>query len=222
MIEITCEDCMDLMRRYPDGAFELAIVDPPYGSGGDGWNKNRNGGRFKRYEEKSGGTKIQDWDIPPGPEYFTELFRVSQRAIIWGGNNFSLPPQRGFIVWDKLCMAKNYAMCEYAWTNIASHAKIFRHVPQMSGQEKRIHCTQKPVKLYEWILNNYAQPGYKILDTHLGSGSIAIACFNAGYSLVTCEINPSYAKLAKERLNVHMKHPRLMESSPKISTLLEL
>ncbi len=208
-IEITCEDCMDLMHRYPDGYFELAIVDPPYGSGGEGFNKSRNGGRFKRYEEKTG-VKIDQWDTAPPKEYFNELFRVSKQAIIWGGNYFDLPPNRGFIVWDKMCMAVTYAQCEYAWTNIVTHSKLFRCVPQMSGQEKRIHPTQKPVKLYEWLLNTFAKPGDKILDTHLGSGSIAIACFNAGYSLVASEIDPNYARLAKERLNGHMKHPRLM------------
>ena len=186
-------DCMAYMATLPDKAFDLAIVDPPYGLGDSVVNS---GGRFKRYHNKNG-----NWDNEiPSQEYFDELFRVSKNQIIWGGNYFPLPNNKCFIVWDKQQPeGVSFAMAEYAWASFDSVAKIFRHRTQ--GQEDRFHPTQKPVKLYEWLLTNYAEKGQKILDTHLGSGSIAIACNNLGFDLVGCELDTDYYKAACDRIN---------------------
>ncbi|GHU11267.1 hypothetical protein FACS1894151_10930 [Spirochaetia bacterium] len=150
------------------------------------------------------GSDINDWDIAPGKEYFDELFRVSNYQIIWGGNYFDLPPSRNFIIWRKLTISENFsmAMAEYAWTNINGNAKVFECAPQ---DPERFHPTQKPVKLYKWLLSKYAQPGYKILDTHLGSGSIAIACHDLGFDLTGCELDTDYYNAAMERLRIHQK-----------------
>ena len=186
-------DCMAYMATLPDKAFDLAIVDPPYGLGDSVVNS---GGRFKRYHNKNG-----NWDNQiPSQEYFDELFRVSKNQIIWGGNYFPLPNNKCFIVWDKQQPeGVSFAMAEYAWASFDSVAKIFRHRTQ--GQEDRFHPTQKPVKLYEWVLDKYAEKGQKILDTHLGSGSIAIACNNLGFNLVGCELDQDYYKAACDRVN---------------------
>ncbi len=170
-MKITNEDNMKLMARYKDNHFDLAIVDPPYGIG------------YAKRKSKTKTSKIQytpkDWDNEvPTKDYFKELFRVSENQIIWGGNYFELPTTRCFVIWDK-CQPEglDQAMCEFAWCSFNKSAKIYKtSVQQM--QFTRIHPTQKPVKLYEWLLMNYAKKGDKILDTHLGSGSIAIACHN--------------------------------------------
>ena len=195
MIDLKNMDCLEAMKQMDDNQFDLAIVDPPYGLGKSVVNS---GGRFKRYENKNG-----NWDLEiPSKEYFEELFRVSQNQIIWGGNYFPLPPHKCFIVWDKKQpQGVSFAMAELAWVSFDKVAKIFRHRTQ--GQEQRFHPTQKPVKLYEWILDNYANEGDKILDTHLGSGSIAIACHNRGFDLTGFEIDKEYFDNACERLRVH-------------------
>lgn len=148
--------------------------------------------------------KIIDWDIAPPEEYFNELFRVSRSVIIWGGNYFRLPPSRNFLVWDKINISDTFsmAMCEYAWTNISGNAKLFRAASQGRPGE-RFHPTQKPVKLYEWIFKNYAKPGYKILDTHLGSGSSRIAAYDAGLDFVGCEIDKQYFDRQEQRFAEH-------------------
>jgi len=194
-IKLHNEDCLEAMRQMKDNQFDLAIVDPPYGLGKSVVNS---GGRFKKYENKNG-----NWDLEiPSKEYFKELFRVSQNQIIWGGNYFPLPPHKCFIVWDKKQpQGVSFAMAELAWVSFDKVAKIFRHRTQ--GQEQRFHPTQKPVKLYEWILDNYAKDGDTILDTHLGSGSIALACHNRGFDLTGFEIDSEYFEKAKERLRVH-------------------
>jgi len=209
-------DCMELMAGYPDGHFDLAIVDPPYGAGGGqnldvkmeipNWlrkKRSRFGGRFDKYrinhaiggrfEKYGNGPK--HWDVAPEPEYFQELFRVSKWQIIWGGNYFDLPPSRNFIVWRKLTISENFsmAMAEYAWTNIGGNAKVFDCRPQGA---KRFHPTQKPVALYEWLLLRYAKRGYKIIDTHLGSGSLAVACNMHGFDLTASEIDEGYYERA--------------------------
>ncbi len=196
-IEITNEDNMVLMKRYPDKYFDLAIVAPPYGLGKAVVNS---GGRFKRYENKNG-----NWDNKtPTKEYFDELFRVSKNQIIWGGNYFDLPTNKCFIVWDKgQPEGISFAMAEYAWASFDKVAQIFKHRTQ--GQEQRFHPTQKPVKLYEWLLINYAEKGNKILDTHLGSGSIAIACDKNGFDLVACELDIDYYNKALKRLKIHQQ-----------------
>lgn len=183
---------MVLMARYPDKYFDLAIVDPPYGLGDSVVNS---GGRFKRYENKNG-----NWDNNiPDKNYFEELFRISKNQIIFGGNYFGLPPTKCFIIWDKRQPEGiSFASCEYAWTNFDSVAKTFYLRPQ--GQEFRFHPTQKPIKLYEWLLKNYAKEGDKILDTHLGSGSIAIACHYMNFDLTACELDKEYYEAAMQRI----------------------
>ena len=200
-MNITNEDNMELMARYDDNHFDLAIVDPPYGLGSSVVNS---GGRFKKYENKNG-----NWDKEiPKDEYFKELQRISKNQIIWGGNYFDLKPTKCFIIWDKKQpQGISFAMCEFAWTSFNKVAQIFSTRTQ--GQEQRFHPTQKPVKLYEWLLMNYANKGDKILDTHLGSGSIAIACHNLGFDLTACELDKEYYDAAMKRLNDHKLQQKL-------------
>lgn len=145
--------------------------------------------------------KIIVWDVAPPKEYFNELFRVSRNQIIWGGNYFELPPTRCFVIWKKLTISESFsmAMAEYAWTSFNDNAKIFECAPQGKAGE-RFHPTQKPVDLYEWLLNRYAKEGDVILDTHCGSASSLIACRNTGHKYVGFEIDEYYYKLANERL----------------------
>jgi site-specific DNA-methyltransferase (adenine-specific) len=200
-ITITNEDNMELMALYPDNHFDLAIVDPPYGLGDSVVNS---GGRFKRYENKNG-----NWDNEiPTDDYFNELFRISKNQIIWGGNYFYLNPTKCFLIWDKKQPQDvSFASCEFAWTSFNSVAKTFYYRPQ--GQENRFHPTQKPVALYKWILDKYAKEGDKILDTHLGSGSIAIACHDYGYELTACELDKEYFDKAIERITNHTSQQKL-------------
>lgn len=145
---------------------------------------------------------IRHWDIAPTKEYFNELARVSKNQIIWGGNYFDLPPTRCFLIWRKLTISENFtmAMAEYAWTSFNDNAKVFEYAPQ---DKARFHPTQKPVALYTWIYNHYAEPGYKILDTHLGSGSSRIAAYDAGLDFVGCEIDKKYFDLQEERFHTY-------------------
>lgn len=203
-------DCMEGMKQFPDKFFDLAIVDPPYGSGnGEFASGTRFGERFDRYKtvDRTGRTwakkfknKIISWDIAPDEDYFNELFRVSKQQIIWGGNYFALPPNRCFIVWKKTNIQENFsmAMAEYAWCSMNENAKVIEL--SSAGIADRFHPTQKPVALYEWILNRYAKPGYKILDTHVGSASSLIACHTLGFEYVGFELDPEYFKAATERL----------------------
>jgi len=185
-------DCMDGMREFPDKFFDLAIVDPPYGVG-DRFKGGKTGKmNFNRIVEKQ-------WDKPPTQEYFDELFRVSKNQIIWGGNYFTLPPSRCFIVWDKL-ISENFslAMAELAWTSFDALAKIIR-IPTPKTENK-IHECQKPIALYTWLLQNYAHRGDKILDTHVGSASSLIACHRMGFEYWGYELDADYFKAASERL----------------------
>ena len=190
---------MELMSRYEDNYFDLAIVDPPYGID---INKS---GRLGHY-----GGKGKKWDNEtPDKEYFTELKRVSKNQIIWGGNYFYLPPTRCFLIWDKQQPeGVSFASCEYSWTSFDKSAKTFYMRPQ-NADNIRIHPTQKPVKLYEWLLMNYAKEGDKILDTHLGSGSIALACHNLGYDLTACELDKEYYDAAIKRIDQHKAQIRM-------------
>lgn len=149
--------------------------------------------------------KIIAWDVAPGEEYFKELFRVSRNQIIWGGNYFSLPPTRCFLVWRKLTISESFtmAMAEYAWTSFFDNAKVFECAPQGKADDKRFHPTQKPVELYRWIFSRYAKPGDKILDTHLGSGSSRIAAYDAGLDFWGYEIDPVYFAKEEERFNAY-------------------
>lgn len=242
-------DCMDAMREFPDGFFDLAVVDPPYGDGGgnigggggsadcstDTRRWNRFGQRFDRYKtaqdcpggvsrqmagcQRTGGTwaekfgkKIIAWDVAPGDDYFRELFRVSRNQIIWGGNYFGLPATRCFLVWDK-CQSENFsmAMAEYAWTSFNDNAKMFRMPPMGTAKQPRFHPTQKPVQLYTWILGRYAKPGYKILDTHVGSASSLIACRRAGLEYWGFEIDAQYYAMAKARLDRETAQINIMD-----------
>jgi site-specific DNA-methyltransferase (adenine-specific) len=197
-------DCMEYLATLPDKAFELALVDPPYGIGMSGGNVGCKG--FNNLERK-------EWDkeIPPR-EYFDELERVSKNQIIWGGNYFHLRPTRGFIVWDKGAgfKGRTYAECEFAWTSFDANARIYLRDPLAMGDYKgKIHPTQKPYQLYEFILTNYAKPGDRILDTHLGSGSSAIAANNLGFEFVGCELDADYYAAACKRIEHHTKQMRL-------------
>lgn len=184
-------DCMDIMRRYPDGWFDLAIVDPPYGLN-IAKEKPRASGRWN-YTPKQ-------WDSStPTNDYFAEMKRVSRHQIIWGGNYFQLPPARCWIVWDKEQSVKNFAAAELAWTSFDEVVSMFRF--SFTANNDKIHVTQKPVALYRWILTKYATPGQRILDTHLGSGSSAIACHYANCHLVACEIDPDYFSAAVQRIS---------------------
>lgn len=147
------------------------------------------------------------WDIAPSEEYFKELFRVSKNQIIWGGNYFGLPPTRCFLIWRKLSISEKFsmAMVEYAWTSFNANAKIFEHTPQGTKSDPRFHPTQKPIALYKWLLTNYAKEGDRIIDTHLGSGSICIAAHDLGFELTGIELDPSYYEAAKQRLIKHQQ-----------------
>jgi site-specific DNA-methyltransferase (adenine-specific) len=197
-ITITNEDNMLLMARYPDNYFDLAIVDPPYGLG----NKLTQGGTWSKKWQ----TKGADWDKLPNKEYFDELKRVSKNWIIWGGNYFIeyLPNCRCFLAWHKPYMDGMHSMSnvELALTSFDNNAKKVS-INKDLGNEERIHVTQKPIKLYKWILENYAKENDKILDTHLGSGSIAIACHDYGFELTACELDKEYYDKAIQRIVNH-------------------
>jgi site-specific DNA-methyltransferase (adenine-specific) len=208
MINLHLGDCMGAMREMPDKAFELAIVDPPYGTqnftgGGSHTKSNCKFGNLYRENGKQ-------WNTVPGPEYFGELFRVSENQIIWGGNYFKLPPTRCFLIWDKIRYIKNFSRVEYAWTSFDKQPDLFQFCGNggfitAPEDSPKISPTQKPVALYKWLLKNYAKPGDKILDTHLGSGSIAIACDVMGFDLTGYEIDAEYYQAACERLERHQK-----------------
>lgn len=194
-VEILNMDCMEYMRGLPDKAFDLAIVDPPYGIGMSGGNVGYKG---KNNLER------KEWDGSiPDPDYFQELFRISKNQIIWGGNYFpDIWPTRCYIVWDKGAgfKGRTYAESELAWTSFNRNARTFVRDPLCNGDySSKIHPTQKPVKLYEWLLANYAKEGDRILDTHLGSGSSAIAAYYGGFDFVGTELDPDYYEAAKAR-----------------------
>ena len=194
---ITNEDNMELMARYEDKYFDLAIVDPPYGIGISS-NPVR-----QQHDRKQ-------WDDNiPNDDYFKELFRVSKNQIIWGGNYFDLPPTQGFFIWDKKQPHEfSLAMCEYAWSSIQKPAKMWSL--SVLKEKGKIHPTQKPIELYKWLLINNAKEGDKILDTHLGSGSIAIACHDLGFDLTACELDTDYYNAAIKRLTDHQKQLKLL------------
>lgn len=188
MREFINADCMQYMPKYPDDYFDLAIVDPPYGAGfteGGGCK-----GWFTKYHQS-----------------FANETRFGSR-FIWGGNYFDLPPTRCFLVWRKLTISENFtmAMAEYAWASFNDNAKVFEHAPQ---DKERFHPTQKPVALYKWILSRYAKQGDLILDTHVGSASSLIACEEMGFNYVGFEIDETYYKLAKQRIDEFNQQMRM-------------
>ena len=210
MLTITNEDNMELMARYPDNYFDLAIVDPPYGINiateidRSGFKEGSSRNSLSKYES-SMLNKIWD-NSTPSLEYFNELFRVSKNQIIWGGNYFDLKPTKCFIVWDKMTYIPTMSQIELAWTSIKKHSQL---VKINSNQLDRFHPTQKPPQLYKWLLDKYAKPGDKILDTHLGSGSIAIACHDYKFDLTACELDKEYFDKAMQRINNHTAQQKL-------------
>jgi len=197
--EVTNEDCMIMMGRYPDKFFDLAIVDPEYGIG-----ISSNSFRQKHIKK--------DWDAKtPDIVYFSELFRVSKNQIIWGGNYFDLPPTQGFLIWDKVQPHDfSSAMCEYAWMSFQSPAKLFKaHV--VTTENNKIHPTQKPAKLYTWVIKNYAEKGNKIIDTHLGSGSSRIAAYKLGFDFWATELDKDYFEAQEKRFKDAINEPFLQQ-----------
>lgn len=215
-------DCMAYMATLGDNAFDLAIVDPPYGINAPNmnmgsWGKYKStASRLKRNRfDKGGGhyansafvTMNTDWDLnPPSRAYFEELFRVSKNQIIFGGNYFGLPPTRCFVCWDKLQALENFSQVEYAWTSFDYPSKIVR-IGSTGGRNdvERIHPTQKPVKLYLWLMQKFCKPGDSILDTHLGSGSSRIAAASLGIDFTGIEIDKQYFDAQEERFSNYAK-----------------
>ena len=209
-------DCMEFMKGISDNYYDLAIVDPPYGIGAPKMSatpcQRKNG--CNRLNQSSGKLKNRvlntsncGWDDAiPTQEYFNELFRVSKNQIIWGGNYFPLPPSRCIICWDKIQPWENFSQVELAWTSFDSPAQLYRFDNRTGG---KIHPTQKPVKLYEWLLKHYAKSTDKILDTHFGSCSIGIACHNFGCSLDACELDKDYFDNAVKRVREYVRQQRL-------------
>ena len=201
MINIYNQDCLEAMKNMDDNSYDLAIVDPPYGLKKAGV---QGGGKMKNRAFNRG--EVFRWDIAPNREYFDQLFRVSKHQIIWGGNYFDLPPSRCVICWNKKQPWENFSQWEMGWTSFDYPAPMFCFDNRYQG---KIHPTQKPVELYVWCLNKYAKPGDQILDTHLGSGSIAIACHNLGFDLDGYELDVDYYEAASKRLKEHQRQLRL-------------
>ena len=189
-------DCMELLRQTPDNYYSLALVDPPYGIGA---------GKMTMGSGKHLFIKGKDWDsFIPDEKYFDELFRVSHHQIIWGGNYFNLPKNNNWIIWDKLNPNLSFSECELAWCSIDKNTRIFKRLstlPDLDGPKR--HPTQKPIELYKYLLSKYTNQGDKILDTHLGSMSIAIACHDYGFELTGCELDEEYYKKGIERVKQH-------------------
>tara|TARA_S200002703_G_C3744472_1_gene229034 strand:- start:108 stop:779 length:672 start_codon:yes stop_codon:yes gene_type:complete len=214
-INLYNEDCLQAMRAMEDKQFDLAIVDPPYGIGIHKMNytQSTNGGVAKRRDYSN----VTDWDSAiPTKEYFDELQRISKNQIVWGGNYFTeiLPPTKGWILWDKRTDEKynnDFADGEMAWTSFDIPLRICRYLwsgmlqGNMKDKQQRIHPTEKPKQLYKWILDNYAEKGSKIIDTHLGSGSIVVACWDMGFDLTAYEIDKEYYDKACKRFEQHSK-----------------
>jgi site-specific DNA-methyltransferase (adenine-specific) len=200
---------MELMARYTDNYFDLAIVDPPYGIERfkkvttTPSEKDVHAKRFQRMESVN--------NTKPSDEYWKELFRVSKNQIVFGANNFIMPSSEYFLIWDKKQAMPNFARCEYAWVSMGlkTPAKICEHSIHVHNQTEKIHPTQKPIYLYKFILDNYTKPNDKILDTHLGSGSIAIACHDYGFDLTACELDKEYFDKAMQRINNHTAQTKL-------------
>jgi len=213
-IAITQENNLELMKRYPDKYFDVAIVDPPYGISEKSYRKTP--GKTAAAKKKNYNMNLWDQEKPCA-EYWAELVRVSKNQIVWGGNYFTdfLPPSRNWAVWDKCTKDSLFADVELAWTSWNNSAKLFTFrwngmlQQDMKNKEVRIHPTQKPVGLYKWLLENYAKPGDKILDTHLGSGSIAIACHDYGFELTACEVDEKYFNDAIKRVTDHVGQQKL-------------
>ena len=217
MNEVKLIDCMEYMKTVPDKYYELAIVDPPYGI-----NINMNQGR------RSGDTKkhaIKKWDSkPPTNEYFLELKRISKSQIVWGANNFSwIPPNNGWIVWDKdITGDVKFSKAELAYCSFSNTVNLVK-IRAQTGNEtysNKIHPTQKPVALYKWLLKNYAKPNDKIFDSHVGSGSSRIACYDMGFDFMGCELDTDYWEAQEERYKQHTMQGDLFSGSDLQSSIL--
>lgn len=216
--EVYNMDCMELMKQYPDKHFDLAIVDPPYGIDGNSHRNNKSRGKATKSKDYHAAL----WSQPvPDEQYFAELIRVSKNQVIWGANHFiDMVPLRSscWLVWDKQNDGTDFADCELAWTSFTTSVRrlVFKWSGMLQGDMKnkeiRIHPTQKPVKLYSWILNNYAVPGYKILDTHVGSGSSRLACDDYGCEFVGAELDPQYFKDHQKRFEQYKQQTKLFQS----------
>lgn len=195
--QVHCVDNIDYMATIPDNFFDLVIADPEYGIN---VTKMNMGGRNTVKPDK---TKNWDGKIPD-KVYFEELFRVSKNQIIWGGNYFGLPPNKCFFIWDKgeTMYGRDFAECEYAWSSFDKPADIIKINP---NQADRFHPTQKPVKLYKWLLSKYAKPGDKIFDPNMGSQSSRIACYDMGFDYWGCELDKDYFEAGNNRFNQHIK-----------------
>ena len=199
-----CMDCMEGMKQFPDKYFELAIVDPPYGIERfknvttTPSSKDVHAKRFQRMETVN--------NDKPTDEYWSELFRVSKNQIVWGANNFELPPSEYFLCWNKEQAMPNFATLEYAWVSMGlkKPAKVFRYSIHKHNHTDKIHPTQKPIALYKWLLKNYAKPNDKIFDSHVGSGSIRIACHDMGFDFEGCEIDKDYWEAQEARYKQHI------------------
>ena len=205
-IEIFNSDCMPHLELMKDNQFDLAIVDPPYNIVSR--QKRGIGSRI----DVTG--KMNNWNNKKPSKLMLSLIQArSKKQIIWGANNFQLEPTEYFIIWDKRQTVDNFASAEYAWTNIKQPAKVFRYSIHQHNNNKgdKIHPTMKPIKLYKWLLKNYAKEGNTILDTHLGSGSIAIACFDMGFSLTGFEIDTDYYEAAHKRFKNHISQLQLFK-----------
>lgn len=178
-------DCVAYMRTIPDNFFDIAIADPPYGMGNE-----RFGGRFEKYNN---GSRHVEWDTSPSQEYFDELFRVSRNQVIWGGNYFTLPPTRCFLIWHKTAVAPAFSQAEYAWTSFSANSDVFECMPHRNRNVSGgFHPTEKPIKLYSWVINKFAKEGDKIFDPNMGSQTSRVAAYLNGYDYYGCEINEDY------------------------------
>ena len=220
-LDLRCMDCMELMKEYPDNHFDLAIADPPYFEGPNKPGFYRNGDFSSTLVPAGKYGELKHW-LVPDEDYFTELIRVSKNHIVWGANHFARKisiQSPCWIVWDKQNGSSSFADFEMAYTSFSTAARMFKYrwngmIQGSFGNkklnEKRIHPTQKPVALYNWLLQNYAKPGDKILDTHLGSGSIAIACHYMGFDLTGSELDPDYFALMMERIENETRQLELL------------
>ena len=214
--EVYLEDCTEALKRFDDNHFDLAIVDPPYDfSIGNKTNFYVSQGKYNKVQEtrpkggfKIGGNYMDSIEKAPNEEYFKELFRVSKNQIVWGGNYFTkhLPPSTCWITWDKMNGENYFGDCELAWTSFGS---AIRKVKKVVHEKGRIHPTQKPIYLYDWILQQYAKPNDLILDTHLGSGSSRIAAYKGGFNFVGFEIDQEYYEKQEKRFNDFKSQLRL-------------
>lgn len=206
--EVYNRDCVEYMRGLPDGFFQLAVCDPPYGDAGQGFidKRGRYGGRFDRYKKRDENGQIEEieWDTAPGEDFFQELFRVSKNQIIWGANHFTMPPTKCFLVWRKLSITDAFSMtmAEYAWTSFDSVPKVFEAMPQRKKNDINFHPTAKPIELYSWIYRLYADKSGPVFDPMMGSKASRIAAYYAGIDYYGCEISEDYFRQGCDRFDL--------------------